>query len=143
MIIGKRGRPLRVSPYVGRYLGFTASQPGARYQTVGVHAAVCEAFHGPRPTPRHNAAHLNGRCTDNRADNLAWVTPKENTAHRTLHGTDGRGQRNHRARLTADQVREIRERRAAGERGVDLALEYGIDQSTVSAVYTQKNWRHV
>lgn len=35
-------------------------------------------------------------------------------------------------RLTNEQVAEIRERLARGERQVDLAAEFGVDQSTIS-----------
>ncbi len=43
-----------------------------------VHIVVCEAFHGPRPSPLHEACHRNDVGTDNRADNLKWATHAEN-----------------------------------------------------------------
>lgn len=44
---------------------------------VYVHQAVLLAFAGARPEG-YQAAHLNGKRTDNRADNLAWKTRDEN-----------------------------------------------------------------
>src|SRR5690348_15132724 len=41
---------------------------------------VCEAWHGPPPTPKHEAAHWNGVRTDNRPSNLRWATGAENAA---------------------------------------------------------------
>ena len=49
-----------------------------------------------------------------------------------------------RAKLDADDVREIRRLFATGEWGVkDLAYIYGVTQSTMSAVVNGKTWRHV
>ena len=39
-----------------------------------VHILVCEAFHGPRPSPKHEVRHKNGISSDNRAENLEWGT---------------------------------------------------------------------
>jgi len=54
-----------------------------------------------------------------------------------------RGERQHRAILTDDAVRDIRARIAAGEQNASIARAYGVDRSTISAVRTGKNWGHV
>lgn len=43
---------------------------------------VLTAFIGPRPTKVHQADHRSGIKTDNRLENLEWVTPKENMRRR-------------------------------------------------------------
>lgn len=49
-----------------------------------------------------------------------------------------------RAKLTEDDVREIRADYAAGRWGVnDLADIYGVTQPTMSAVVHRRTWRHV
>jgi hypothetical protein len=48
---------------------------------------VLEAFVGPRPTTKHQAAHLDNNKRNNRLDNLIWATPKENGSHKRAHGT--------------------------------------------------------
>jgi hypothetical protein len=45
-----------------------------------VHHLVAEAFHGPRPNYLAVARHLNDVKTDNRLENVAWGTRKENAA---------------------------------------------------------------
>jgi hypothetical protein len=60
-----------------------------------VHLLVCEAFHGPRPSPLHEARHLNGIATDNRAENLAWGTKKENAQDSIRHGTNKERNKTH------------------------------------------------
>lgn len=56
------------------------------FKTFEVHRVVCETFHGA-PAPGHQVRHLNGDQLDNRADNLAWGTCRENAQDRVLHGT--------------------------------------------------------
>ena len=55
-----------------RYVGITLSRP--KY----VHRVVCEAFHGPPPTPKHTVEHKDGNRLNNHKDNLCWLTASEN-----------------------------------------------------------------
>lgn len=45
------------------------------------------------------------------------------------------------AKLNMDKAREIRRRRAAGERGEDLAAEMGVTASTIARVVANEIWR--
>src|SRR3990167_11158931 len=49
-----------------------------------VHRLVADAFLGSRP-PGHQINHKNGNKTDNRAENLEWVTRNENQLHAVDH----------------------------------------------------------
>ncbi len=53
------------------------------------------------------------------------------------------GSTNGRARLTETEVLEIRSRYAGGATQVELSAEYGIKQTTVSAIVTRKTWQHL
>lgn len=44
-----------------------------------VHALVCLAFHGPPPSPDHVVDHIDENPSNNRADNLQWLTPLRNS----------------------------------------------------------------
>lgn len=46
-----------------------------------VHRLVCEAFHGPPPSPTSEANHKDLNKHNNRADNLEWNTGSENVKH--------------------------------------------------------------
>jgi hypothetical protein len=59
----------------------------SKYRKARVCCLVTEAFHGKRPTRRHDAAHCNGNNQDDRAANLKWKTKKANAKDRVLHGT--------------------------------------------------------
>lgn len=48
------------------------------YGNIKVHQAVCEAFHGPKPFADSVVMHLDEDATNNKPDNLAWGSQKEN-----------------------------------------------------------------
>jgi len=52
-----------------------AGQPGWPQTRERVARLVCLAFHGPRPSERHVAKHLDGDPLNNSATNLAWRLP--------------------------------------------------------------------
>lgn len=141
-IQGPRGRWLKMSRGSGDYLLFSMRLNGKKV-TRYPHTIVCTTFHGPRPTPDHQAAHGNGIKTDNRASNLRWATGAENQADRILHGTDLRGSRSPTAVLNEDQVKEIRKQRASGVLLRVLAEQYGVHLSTIGKITTNINWKNV
>lgn len=62
-----------------------------RKQQKGLHRVVAEAFI-PNPDNKTEVNHINGDKTDNRVENLEWVTARENTAHAIKHGLKVRGE---------------------------------------------------
>jgi predicted DNA-binding ribbon-helix-helix protein len=107
--------------------------------TKTVHRLVLEAFVGLCPL-RHECGHRNGVRTDNRLENLRWVTAKENAADRKKHGTHQVGETSSGAKLTEDIVQEIR---ASTCNQRELAARLGVHQSTISNIRAQRTWRHV
>jgi methylphosphotriester-DNA--protein-cysteine methyltransferase len=47
------------------------------------------------------------------------------------------------AKLTADRVREIRRRIAAGEKQTHLAKEFGVDKGLIWQIKARRIWQHV
>lgn len=64
----------------GGYLTCSFRCSGVK-RTTTVQRLVAEAFLGRAPTQKHEANHKNGKRSDNRPDNLEWVTHAENMAH--------------------------------------------------------------
>lgn len=95
-----------------------------------IHQLVALTFLGPPPVGQE-VRHLNGNPLDNRLVNLCYGTRRDNILDVLRIGKPWR-------KLTRAQAEEIRTRRAAGERGSDLAREFGISQSIVSAIYRGK-----
>ena len=107
-----------------------------------VHRLVALAFIGPAPSRIHEINHKNGIKTDNRVDNLEWVTCAENIAHAVRLGlrADKRGVLNGRAKLTADDAAEIRMKLGNGTTYDQVAKEYGIGKSQVWNVKARRAW---
>ena len=109
----------------------------------GVHQLVALAFLGPKPSPQHEVAHLDGQRLNNHVSNLAWLLHSENERHKDLHGTRLRGSQIGNAKLTEAQVVLIRQALAVGIRQCVLAQTYRVSDSTVSLIARGKTWRHV
>lgn len=54
------------------------SEDERRQRPRTVHRMVCEAFHGEPPFPGAVVSHLDEDPTNNRPENLAWTTQREN-----------------------------------------------------------------
>jgi len=139
---GRRGRVLVQTP-LGRGYPSVQLRLGVRR---AVHVLVCQAFHGPRPSSRHEVAHYDGDKHNNAATNLRWATKRENHADsvrlEAVRITPGEGgERNGRARLTWPSVDEIRRRAAAGETQASLAAAFGVGKSQVHNIVARKSWR--
>lgn len=103
-----------------------------------VHTLVLETFIGPRREGQ-DGCHLDGDRTNNVLQNLRWASRSENMQHARLHGTDARCERHPMAKLTAAQVQEIRERRAAGCLHRELASAFGVSRGHISYIVS-KGW---
>ena len=118
---------------------------GARRRCARVHILVAESFLGPKPMGLETA-HLDGDRANNALNNLRYVTCSENNLHKREHGTMSRGEDRHNAKLTPEDVLDIR-RRAAPRSRVNgyaaLAREYGISEQHAFKVANRKAWVHV
>jgi hypothetical protein len=108
-----------------------------------IHALVMRAFVGPMPEGMQ-VAHNNGDRNDNRLCNLRYATAIENNLDKFAHGTVLRGEQIANAAIDDEKVRAIRKIYAEGQYSQQwIAAQFGITQSTVSAVVLRKTWAHV
>lgn len=104
---------------------------------------VCIAFHGRPPAEDSQVDHLDFDTSNNRADNLEWVSPDENHRRRFAAGRGLAGERNNRAKLTEEQAREIKARCANGESFSVVASDYGVSGWTASQIASGRRWGHL
>ena len=109
-----------------------------------VHRIVARTFIGPIPDGLE-VNHKDGNKSNNRADNLEFVTPSENVRHSiaVLKTERAPGEANGHAKLTDALIVEIRHAWDAGETRASIALRFGIDKSHAWRIGTRRAWRHV
>ena len=112
-----------------------------------LHRLVAEVWI-PNPKNRVEVNHKNGDKKDCRVENLEWVSRSQNIRHAYESGlmptTWQPGSRNHNAKFTDDQVREIRrlyEEREKSQK--DIALAYNTTIITIHRMLRRKSYAHV
>lgn len=136
------GQTLRAHKSKIGYLSVTLSIGNER-KTHNVHRLVAIAFLGEPNGLTVN--HKDGDKTNNRLDNLEYITQFENNRHAVDTGLrDLRGSKNRSAKLTEEQVAEIRRLYAAKQGStISLGKRFGVKQSTIHRIVTGKNWKCV
>lgn len=105
------------------------------------HRLVCSAFI-PNPLGLPHVNHKNGVRMDNRVENLEWCTALQNSRHAIeVLGKHNAGERNHSAKLVADDVRSVRAGKWAGMRNTEVAAALGVCESTIRAIRSGRTWR--
>lgn len=115
---------------------------GVKNKMAKVYRLVAEAFIGPAPTSRHVVNHINGIKTDDRAENLEWITQAENVAHAIRTGATPLGEEKRQSKTTREEVRQMREMRQQGIRLHVIAEKFGLATSTVCQIVSGKWWKH-
>ena len=133
---GCKGQELKVHQRRDGYLYVQMSVEGQMVQS-GVHRVVAKAFI-PNPDNKREVNHINTIKTDNRVENLEWVTPSENAIHATEMGlNDKRIQSQSKPILAIDKATgQIVEYPSAREAGRAL----GLLQSTISRKANRTSW---
>lgn len=107
-----------------------------------IHRLILESWLGPCP-PGLISRHLNGDPTDNRIENLAYGTKAENYSDSISHGTANIGERQYKAKLTNQQVREIRRLANSGVRHRLIGSQFGVSRGYVARIVCREIWKHV
>ncbi len=140
--IGKLWTKLKPNRLKQGYQQVTLYRSGKSYYH-RTHQMVLTAFVGPCPAGMVGR-HLDGNPENNDLSNLVWSTQSVNLADRNRHGTNIVGTRNGRAKVTEEDVIEIRQRYAAGRMSQQtLADEFGLNQTNVSDIIRRVTWKHV
>lgn len=101
---------------------------------------VCHTCDNPRcvnPDHLFLGTHLdNNRDRDNKGHTYRG-------AQHHLALMDKNGEKNGRAKLTAEQVLEIRALRDKGEKWLRLAKRFGVNRRTIKNIVARKLWKHI
>lgn len=135
-----RERILKPSINPSGYYFLNVSKNGVRKNS-RVHRLVGKAFLPPDTGLEIN--HINGIKTDNRIENLEWVTHSENGKHAYRIGIHAKiiGEAHPSSKITNAQAEEIRAKYIPFKYTMKmLSREYGIDDSIISGIITGKRY---
>lgn len=104
-----------------------------------VHRLVCGDVHGAPPSPKHQAAHSCGNAGCCAPTHIRWSTPRENELDKVDHGTSNRGSRHGNAKLTDEQVLEIKALLGTTSQSA-IGRLFGVSQGTVHLIARGKIW---
>lgn len=106
------------------------------------HQLVAEAFIGPKPFDGAEVCHNDGSRNNDHHSNLRWDTRSANHLDRRAHGTIG-GEHHPSAKLTANQVADVKFLRSEGYLQREIGYIVGTTQHNVSRILAGKRWAHV
>jgi hypothetical protein len=107
-----------------------------------VHSLVAEAFIGERPDGLM-IRHIDDNPKNNHYSNLCYGTALDNMKDRIRNSGTFGGEKNWYAKLTNEQVKEIRSKALNGVSHVEIAREYGVNPSNVSHITRYKTFKTV
>ena len=107
-----------------------------------VHVLVAAAFLGPKPR-ECEVRHGNGVRNDPRLSNLCYGTKSENYKDSVLHGTAARGSRQGLAKLTEEDIPNIRKLLHAGVSKSEVARRYEVHHSLIVRIGQGRIWAHI
>lgn len=107
-----------------------------------VHRLVAEAFiQNPENKPYVN--HKNLVKSDNRVENLEWVTPKENNQHAHDNGAFRLSGQHHHAIFSDDLIHAVCRMLQEGRRTIDIVRKLCVPKYLVDDIKTRRIWRHI
>ncbi len=130
-------------PWMGNLnsAGYGLVGMGASQRAMRAHRVAYQLFKGPVASGvvvMHRCD--NPRCVN--ADHLQLGTHSDNHADMVSKLRHNHGERSYFAKLTEEQVREIR-RRSKGTSQGDLAESYGVSRQTIARIISRETWKYV
>ena len=107
-----------------------------------VHRLVALAFI-PNPGCKDQVNHKDGDKRNNCADNLEWTTQFENMKHAVETQLSPRGESSYLAKVTEEDVLNIRVAAADGATAKELSKQYGLNSGAISGILLGKTWKHI
>lgn len=114
---------------------------GSKQRLIAVHRLIAKAFI-PNPLGLPEVNHINGIKSDNRVENLEWISKSDNHKHAHKIGLKNhKADKSHYKKLEWIDVEIIREALSLGVTGKVIAKHYNISCSNVSHIKNRDSWQ--
>lgn len=136
-----RSRGVSIKPWINAGTGYPMVdlKVYGKVKKLSVHRMVLFAFRGP-PEEGKVCCHEDGNPRNNKLENLRWDTSAANAADLKRHGRALLGVKNHKTKLTAEKVLEIRERLRFGQTCAHISRVFKVTPEAINAIKLGKNW---
>lgn len=113
----------------------TAFVINGKAKTIKVHRIIAQTF-VPNPLNKPQVNHINGIKDDNRAENLEWVSNRENVVHAYENNLVNlkNGETHHRAKYSNELIQQAYDEYKNGTPKRELARKYGFSRSVFRRV---------
>jgi hypothetical protein len=124
------------------YLRFNMWHKGTS-TSVAIHRLIAEVFLGKPENENYVVNHKDGNPSNNRLDNLEWVTIKDNVRHAYATGLAKSGEDSAAAKLTEAEVLQIIDCMRSGMTVSQTAKDFKISAAAVSNIWHGNTWKHL
>ena len=128
------------------YLAVDLRKYGIVYKRY-IHILVAEQFLGFTVglplNERLIVNHKDGNKINNHYSNLEWVTYSENNQHAYDNNLKLRGENFYIAKLTEEQVIEIKTEGKNEKSYEEIGDKYGVSRATIRDIFVGKTWKHI
>jgi hypothetical protein len=139
-VLSYEGDDCLIWPYGYDGSGYGSAHYEGRH--IRAHRLVCTLAYGKPDDPELQAAHTCGKgdqgCVNK--NHLRWATRVENANDRYAHGTMSLGEHSWKAKLTADQVLDIRQLAGAGIPYTEIARRFGVSDGHIGKIVAYQKW---
>lgn len=139
VVVPFRGDECLIWPFRRNNMGYGQLKRDRKSQLVS--RLVCVETHGLPPSIQHHAAHVCGNghlgCVNPR--HLIWKSPAENQADKIIHGTSNRGNKHWAAKLSEDDVRNVRQLVMTHSQAY-VADMFSVSRPTINAILKGRSW---
>lgn len=136
----KQGRYKKINYGICKY-GYLDLWKDNKSKRFRIHRLVAEQF-VPNTYNKEQVNHIDGNKKNNQANNLEWVTPKENIQHAINNNLSSIkfGSRNHSAKLTESDVSYIRAVAKKTKTVRELAEQFNVSTTNIYNIINNKKW---
>lgn len=138
-----KGKVLNLTIKSNLYLSVMFSV-GAITKRHHAHRLVAQTFI-PNPENKPEVNHIDGIKSNNRVQNLEWVTTKENRVHASLNNLTCKGEKSFQSKLTNNKVLAIKRLYRMNPKFNKLALsvKLGVRDTTIHKIIKGQRWKHI